>query len=299
MKSKRVASSRWAWSTALRTSWWSTSETTSNDGMARSLGAAGCIAGRSLCATIVRPGSVPEWPKGADCKSAGNAFDGSNPSRPTNGERPAQRGCNASLSGPRPGRSSAVNRPRLAVQLGHQRPSVCPASGRRALPLAQEALHDGHVEPAVELAADLALDADQLEPAARRAAPATPSPPASMRAMTAWKPLTRSRRRATCASRSAADAQAVVVAADVDRVLHRGAVRGPLLVGRQGGEADDLVVVRRRRRRRRRRSGPASQARWSARRAGHQVERGRRRSRPRGCRWPGWRRRRRGWPGAG
>ena len=28
-------------------------------------------------------GSVPEWPKGADCKSAGTAFDGSNPSRPT------------------------------------------------------------------------------------------------------------------------------------------------------------------------------------------------------------------------
>ena len=44
------------------------------------------------------------------------------------------------------------------------------------------------VEPAVELAADLALDADELEAAARRAAPATPSPPASMRAITEWKP---------------------------------------------------------------------------------------------------------------
>ena len=29
------------------------------------------------------PGSVPEWPKGADCKSAGKAYGGSNPSRPT------------------------------------------------------------------------------------------------------------------------------------------------------------------------------------------------------------------------
>ena len=28
-------------------------------------------------------GSVPEWPKGADCKSAGSAFGGSNPPRPT------------------------------------------------------------------------------------------------------------------------------------------------------------------------------------------------------------------------
>ena len=28
-------------------------------------------------------GSVPEWPKGADCKSVGTAYDGSNPSAPT------------------------------------------------------------------------------------------------------------------------------------------------------------------------------------------------------------------------
>ena len=28
-------------------------------------------------------GGIPEWPKGTDCKSAGNAFDGSNPSSPT------------------------------------------------------------------------------------------------------------------------------------------------------------------------------------------------------------------------
>ena len=27
-------------------------------------------------------GWVPEWPKGADCKSVSNAFDGSNPSPP-------------------------------------------------------------------------------------------------------------------------------------------------------------------------------------------------------------------------
>jgi hypothetical protein len=31
-------------------------------------------------------GSVPERPKGADCKSAGSAFEGSNPSRPTQGK---------------------------------------------------------------------------------------------------------------------------------------------------------------------------------------------------------------------
>ena len=28
-------------------------------------------------------GGIPEWPKGADCKSVGTAFEGSNPSPPT------------------------------------------------------------------------------------------------------------------------------------------------------------------------------------------------------------------------
>ena len=28
-------------------------------------------------------GRIPEWPNGADCKSAGSAFGGSNPSAPT------------------------------------------------------------------------------------------------------------------------------------------------------------------------------------------------------------------------
>ena len=32
-------------------------------------------------------GSVPEWPKGTDCKSAGNAFGGPNPPAPTNKNR--------------------------------------------------------------------------------------------------------------------------------------------------------------------------------------------------------------------
>ena len=32
-------------------------------------------------------GRVPEWPKGADCKSVALRFDGSNPSPPTTSER--------------------------------------------------------------------------------------------------------------------------------------------------------------------------------------------------------------------
>ena len=34
---------------------------------------------RALCSNN---GWIPEWPKGTDCKSAGNAFEGSNPSPP-------------------------------------------------------------------------------------------------------------------------------------------------------------------------------------------------------------------------
>ncbi len=33
--------------------------------------------------TKIEYGGIPEWPKGADCKSVGNAFEGSNPSSST------------------------------------------------------------------------------------------------------------------------------------------------------------------------------------------------------------------------
>ena len=34
-----------------------------------------------------RYGGIPEWPKGTDCKSAGDAFGGSNPPSPTKPEK--------------------------------------------------------------------------------------------------------------------------------------------------------------------------------------------------------------------
>ncbi len=58
-----------------------------------------------------------------------------------------------------------------------------------------QTLHHGHVEPAVELAADLALDADELEAALGVERRGWPSPAASMRAITAWNPLTPGPRR--------------------------------------------------------------------------------------------------------
>src|SRR5918912_15675 len=39
--------------------------------------------GQSTKLTADKRGEVPEWPKGADCKSAGDAFEGSNPSLST------------------------------------------------------------------------------------------------------------------------------------------------------------------------------------------------------------------------
>src|SRR4030095_15846349 len=41
-------------------------------------------AGQGIVRCLTRRGEVPEWPKGADCKSAGDAFEGSNPSLSTN-----------------------------------------------------------------------------------------------------------------------------------------------------------------------------------------------------------------------
>ena len=40
-------------------------------------------AGQGIVRCLTRRGEVPEWPKGADCKSAGDAFEGSNPSLST------------------------------------------------------------------------------------------------------------------------------------------------------------------------------------------------------------------------
>ena len=45
-----------------------------------------------------RYGGLPEWPKGADCKSAGYAFDGSNPS-PSTPRRKAGRSFLHTLAG--------------------------------------------------------------------------------------------------------------------------------------------------------------------------------------------------------
>ena len=80
---------------------------------------------------IVSPrGSVPEWPKGADCKSAGIAYEGSNPSRPTHPPCPRAWCRSAPLSGPgapaRPGppglRGAHLPRGPLSLQCRYERP---------------------------------------------------------------------------------------------------------------------------------------------------------------------------------
>ena len=51
------------------------------------------LSGQVRVGILLFPGSVPEWPKGADCKSAGTAYGGSNPSRPTNANWLLTGGC--------------------------------------------------------------------------------------------------------------------------------------------------------------------------------------------------------------
>src|SRR3954465_813001 len=92
-KSNRWESSFPAWFSALSTSWRSTLLTTSKDESAmavplplRELPGLRDRRPRFLYAAPVRPhGGLPEWPMGADCKSVGLAYEGSNPSPATPG----------------------------------------------------------------------------------------------------------------------------------------------------------------------------------------------------------------------
>src|SRR3954452_21859116 len=94
-KSKRWESSLPAWFSALSTSWPSTLLTTSKDASAMtvsSLRAARTRRGPSRRSSAVlyahrapERGGLPEWPMGADCKSVGLAYEGSNPSPATPG----------------------------------------------------------------------------------------------------------------------------------------------------------------------------------------------------------------------
>src|SRR3954454_6386346 len=95
-KSNRWESSFPAWFSALSTSWRSTLLTTSKDESAmavplplRELPGLRDHRPRFLYAAPVRPhGGLPEWPMGADCKSVGLAYEGSNPSPATGAHRP-------------------------------------------------------------------------------------------------------------------------------------------------------------------------------------------------------------------
>src|SRR5689334_23964398 len=98
-KSNRCASSLPAWFRALSTSWRSTLLTMSNDASATAVSSR-CGAARAAVRRLVRSsgtnrGGLPEWPMGADCKSVGLAYEGSNPSPATpryDGPRPLQVG---------------------------------------------------------------------------------------------------------------------------------------------------------------------------------------------------------------
>src|SRR4051795_12409774 len=139
-KSKRWASSLPAWFRALSTSWWSTLLTMSNDESAmalflRSGDAPPALRGGGpplLYAAPVPPhGGLPEWPKGADCKSVGSAYEGSNPSpatpchgpRPPPGRGPSSSGCLRRRRGPCTGDGGALERPTAEEQPAERDPA--------------------------------------------------------------------------------------------------------------------------------------------------------------------------------
>ena len=64
--------------------------------------------------TSSKRGKIPEWPKGADCKSVGTAFGGSNPPLPTKKQHRKSRCCFFCGKG-----VSARFTPRGALRLNH------------------------------------------------------------------------------------------------------------------------------------------------------------------------------------
>ena len=85
---------------------------------------------------------MPERPKGADCKSAGTAFGGSNPPRPTTGNRELK------------GESQTAQPVNDSADLFG---GVIYFSDLLFVALVQQALHDGNVQPFVELAPNFAF----------------------------------------------------------------------------------------------------------------------------------------------
>ena len=132
LKSKRVASSRCVWSTALRTSCMSTSETTSNVGMALLVSSEAS----EMALLLYDSGSVPEWPKGTGCKPVAQRYVGSNPTRPTGSPDRASRfaltACAASARRRATGRT--CGRPLVRGRSSRSRTRRAARSSARARP---------------------------------------------------------------------------------------------------------------------------------------------------------------------
>ena len=117
---------------------------------------------------------MPERPKGADCKSAGTAYGGSNPPRPTT-EQSVSYQANSQTAqpvfdpaGPRVRRGRVFPGPGrrlVGVSTAGDRAAAGKVSGARAL--VEQDLHERDIQPLVELAADLALDPHLAEPEGR------------------------------------------------------------------------------------------------------------------------------------
>jgi len=101
-------------------------------------------------------------------------------------------------------------------------------------------LHDSDVEPAVELAADLSLNANELE-----ATGGVQSPRGGAFSLNSSDHAVESAGASDAADfgeQESADTASGVASVDVDRILDRRRVGGPFLVAREGGEAEHAVI---------------------------------------------------------
>ena len=103
----------------------------------------------------------------------------------------------------------------------------------------EQFLHEGDIEPAVELASDLPLDPDQLEPAG-----GVEGPTRLTRGLDSGHDRMEARGPGEIhhlLEEQPADTASAEVTTYIDRILDRRAVGRPFFVRTQGGEADDLL----------------------------------------------------------
>ena len=125
-------------------------------------------------------GRIPEWPKGTDCKSAANCFDGSNPSPSI---------CRSGGTGRRPGlkipwvvipvpvRSRFAARLRALIHTNRSSFSILPQQSYTDPPSGSSPISRSHYQPRRRVPQILTLHTDAAQPPKAAANPSPVCPP--------------------------------------------------------------------------------------------------------------------------